>query len=208
MVYSMPCSPLLHYFLQFVQIHIHWVSDAYLTTPSSPIPFSFCLQSFPESGSLQMSQLLKSSVQTIGASASASVLPMNTQDWSPLGWTGWISLQSKAPGFIRHLFKGFPFLVKALFCIWSWHFCLIWGQAVSLNLARLHLFPLGQRLLKQRIPEAGYPLTHSSGNRGFFSESVRSFSAFGILLWKHCLLDTGFIKLSVWILQTFKVSQW
>ena len=65
-------------------------------TISSPIvPFSSCLQSFPASGSFQMSQLSASGGQRIGVSASASVLPMNTQDWSPLGWTGWISLQSK-----------------------------------------------------------------------------------------------------------------
>ena len=65
------------------------------TISSSVIPFSFCLQSFPASGSFQMSQLFISGGQSIGVSASTSVLPMNTQDWSPLGWTGWISLQSK-----------------------------------------------------------------------------------------------------------------
>ena len=65
-------------------------------TISSPvIPFSSCLQSFPASGSLQMSQLFASGGQSIGVSASTSVLPVNTQDWFPLGWTGWTSLQSK-----------------------------------------------------------------------------------------------------------------
>ena len=59
------------------------------------LPFSSCPQSFPASGSLPMSQLFASSSQSIGVSASASVLPMNTQDWSPLGWIGWISLQFK-----------------------------------------------------------------------------------------------------------------
>ena len=62
---------------------------------SSVIPFSSCLTSFPTSGSFQMRQLFASGVQSIGVSASASVLPINIQDWSPLGWTGWISLQSK-----------------------------------------------------------------------------------------------------------------
>ena len=62
---------------------------------SSVIPFSSCLQSFPASGSFQMSQLFSSGGQSTGVSASTSVLPMNNQDWSPLGWTGWISLQSK-----------------------------------------------------------------------------------------------------------------
>ena len=65
------------------------------TILSSVIPFSSCPQSFPASGSFQISQLFASGGQSIGVSASTSVLPMNTQDWSPLGWTGWISLQSK-----------------------------------------------------------------------------------------------------------------
>ena len=65
------------------------------TISSSVIPFSSCLQSFPISGSLTMSQFLASGGQSIGVSASVSVLPMNIQDWFPLGWTGWISLQSK-----------------------------------------------------------------------------------------------------------------
>ena len=65
-------------------------------TISSPaVPFSSCPQSFPASGSFQMSHLFTSGGQSIGVSASTSVLPMNTQDWSPLGWTGWISIQSK-----------------------------------------------------------------------------------------------------------------
>ena len=62
---------------------------------SSVIPFSSCPQSLPASGSFPMSQLFAWGGQSIGVSATASVLPMNTQDWSPLGWTGWISLQSK-----------------------------------------------------------------------------------------------------------------
>ena len=59
------------------------------TISSSVIPFSSCLQSFPASGSFPMSQLLTSGGQSIGVWASTSVLPMNTQDWSPLGWTDW-----------------------------------------------------------------------------------------------------------------------
>ena len=62
---------------------------------SSVIPFSSCLQSFPALGSFQMSQFFASGGQSIGVPASASVLAMNNQDWSPLGLTGWISLQSK-----------------------------------------------------------------------------------------------------------------
>ena len=62
---------------------------------SSVIPFSSCLQSFPASGSFPMNKLFASSGHSTGVSASASVHPVNIQDWLPLGWTGWISLQSK-----------------------------------------------------------------------------------------------------------------
>ena len=65
------------------------------TISSSVIPVSSCPQSFPASGSFPMSQLFASGGQSIGVSASTSALPMNTQDWSPVGWPGWISLQSK-----------------------------------------------------------------------------------------------------------------
>ena len=65
------------------------------TISSSIVPFTSCPQSFPASGSFQMSQFFLSGAQGIGVSAPESVLPMNTQDWSPLGWTGWISMQSK-----------------------------------------------------------------------------------------------------------------
>ena len=67
----------------------------YPTISFSVVPFSSGLQSFPESGSFPMSQCFASGGQSIGVSASASVLPINVQDWSPLGWTGLISLQSK-----------------------------------------------------------------------------------------------------------------
>ena len=65
------------------------------TISSSVIPFFSCFQAFPAAGSFPMSQLFTSGGQSIGASASISILPMNIQDWFPLGWTGWISLQSK-----------------------------------------------------------------------------------------------------------------
>ena len=75
-----------HQLAEFTQTHVHWVGDA--IQPSHP---QSSPQSFPTSGPFQMSQLFTSGGQSIGISASTSVLPMNTQDWSPLGWTGWIS---------------------------------------------------------------------------------------------------------------------
>ena len=65
------------------------------TISFSVIPFSSCLQSFPSSGSFLVNQFFASGGQSIGVSASTSVLSVNTQDWSPLGWTDWISLQSR-----------------------------------------------------------------------------------------------------------------
>ena len=83
------------------------------TISSSVIPFSSCLQSFPESGSFPMSQCFASGGQKIGVSSSASVLPINIQDWFPLGLTGWVSLQSKGLSRVfsnttvqKHLFFG------------------------------------------------------------------------------------------------------
>ena len=82
------------------------------TISSSVVPFLSHLQSFPASGSFQMSQFFASGGQSIGVSASTSVLPMNTQDWSPLGWTGWISLQSKG---LHLTIKYKQFICKKMF---------------------------------------------------------------------------------------------
>ena len=90
---STPGLPVYNQLPEFTQTHVHWVSDA--IQPSHPvIPFFSCFHSFPASGSFQMSQLFTSGGQSIGVSASASVLPMNIQDWFPWRLTGLI-LQSK-----------------------------------------------------------------------------------------------------------------
>ena len=91
-----PGFPVLHHLPELAQTHVHWVGWwCHPTISSSVIPFSSCLQSFSASGSFPMSQLFLSGGQSIGTSASASVLPMNIQDLFPLGLTGLISLQSK-----------------------------------------------------------------------------------------------------------------
>ena len=86
--------PVHHQLPEFTQTHpsSRWCHPA---ISSSVVSFSSCSQSLSASGSFLMSQLFAWGSQSIGVSASASFLPMNTQDWSPLGWTGWISLQSK-----------------------------------------------------------------------------------------------------------------
>ena len=94
-----PSYPVHYQLLELAHTHVHRVSDAsHPTISSSVVPFS-CLQSFSAPGSFPMSQFFASGSQSIGASASASVLPMNIQDWFPLGLTGLISLLSK--GFSR-----------------------------------------------------------------------------------------------------------
>ena len=97
------------------------------TISSSVIPFSSRLQSFPASGSFPMSQFFPTSCQSIGVSASTSVLPMNTQDWFPLEWTGWISLQSKGLSRVffnttvqKHQFFG------TQFSLWSNSYVITW----------------------------------------------------------------------------------
>ena len=91
---STPGLPVHHQLPEFTQTHVHWVGDAIepshlLSSPSPPAPNPSQHQSF------LVSQLFTWGGQSTGVSASASVLPVNTQDWSPSGWTGWISLQSK-----------------------------------------------------------------------------------------------------------------
>ena len=78
---SIPCLPVHQQLPESAKTHVHWVGDA---TQPYVVLFSSCSQSFPASGSFKMSQLFTSGGQSIGVSASASVLPMNTQDWSPL----------------------------------------------------------------------------------------------------------------------------
>ena len=102
----------------------------------SVVPFSSCPQSLPASGSFPMSQLFARGGQSTGVSALASVLPMNTQDWSPLGWTGWISLQFRGLSRVfsnttvqKYQFSGAQLSSQSnshstivLFCLYFWIF--------------------------------------------------------------------------------------
>ena len=92
-------------------------------------PFSSCPQSFPATGSFQMSQLFTSGGQSVGVSASTSVLPINTQDWSPLEWTSWISLQSKG---LSRVFSNTTVQKHQFFC----------AQLSSQSNSHIHTWPL------------------------------------------------------------------
>ena len=116
MNHRMPGLPVHHQLLESTQTHVHRVGDA--IQPSHPLSsyssyFFSCPQSFPASGSFQMSQLFASGGQSIRVSASTSVLPMNTQDWFPLGWTVWISLQSKG---LSRVFSNTTVQKRQFFC--------------------------------------------------------------------------------------------
>ena len=103
----------------------------HLTMSSSVVPFSSCLQSFPTSGHFQMSQLFESGRQKIGVSASTSVPTMNSQDWSPLGWTGWISLKSK--GLSRVFFSTTILWHSAFFTVQLSHPYMTTGKTIALT---------------------------------------------------------------------------
>ena len=103
---------------------------------SSVIPFSSCPQTLPASGSFPMSQLFTWAGQSTGVSASTSVLPMNTQDWSPLGWTGWISLQSKELSRVfsqHHSSKASILQCSAFFTVQLSHPYMTIGKTIALT---------------------------------------------------------------------------
>ena len=125
---STPGLPVRHQLPEFTETHVYWVGDA--IQPSHPLLSpSSCLQFFQTLGSFHMSQLFTSGGQSIGVSASTSVLSMNSQEWSPLGWTGWISLQSK--GLLR-VFSNTTVQKHQFFCT----------QLSSQSNTHIHTWPL------------------------------------------------------------------
>ena len=137
------------------------------TIPSSVVPFSSCPQSFPASGSFPMSQLFSSGGQSTGVSALASVLPMNTQGWSPLGWTGLIFLQSKRLSKIfsnttvqKHQFFGAQLSLESNFHI---HICLLekpypWLRRTFVGKVMSLLLNMQSRLVITFLPKSKHLL--------------------------------------------------
>ena len=124
-----PGFPVHHQSPQQAQTHVHWV-----TISSFVVPFSSHLQSFPAAVSFPVSQFFASGGQRTGASASASVLSMNIQDWFPLGWTGLISLQSKG---LSRVFSNTTVQKNQFFgtqpSLWMWSSShMITGKAIAL----------------------------------------------------------------------------
>ena len=107
----------------------------YLTVSSSAAPFSFCLQSSPASGSFPISWLFTSGGQSIGASASASVLPMNSQGWFPLGLTGLISFQGPLKSLLQyHISKASVLPCSAFFMVQLSHLFMTPGKTIALTI--------------------------------------------------------------------------
>ena len=127
---STPGLTVHHQLPESIQTHVHWVGDA-IQLSHPVVPFSSCSQSFPTSGSFQMSQLFASGGQSIEVSASTSVLPVNTQDRS-LGWTGWLDelIEDSCSSLVLAVFA--PWLLcyvwsctaLTFFCNWQWPLCL------------------------------------------------------------------------------------
>ena len=119
---NMPGLSVPHYLPDLAQTYVHWVGDTIPTIWSSAVPFSSWIQSFPASGSFPMSQLFASGGQSIGASASASALPIYIQGWFPLGLTGLITLQSKGLSRVLHTIvqkHQFLYLLSLMLLPWT-----------------------------------------------------------------------------------------
>ena len=131
---NMPGFPVLHHLLEFAQIHGHWVGDAILSShPPLPHPHP---QSFSASGSFPISLLFTSGGQRIGASASASVLPVNIQGWFPLELTGLISLQSKGLSSLlqHHSSKSSVLWCSAFFMVQLSYLYMTTGKTIDLTI--------------------------------------------------------------------------
>ena len=130
---STPGFPVLHYLSEFAQTHVHWVSHD--IQPSHPVsPFSSCPQSFPASESFLISWLFVSCTQSIGASTSTSVFPMNIQSWFPLRWTGLISfvVQGTLESLLWHQrLKASVLQCSAVSVVHLSHPCVTSGKAIN-----------------------------------------------------------------------------
>ena len=127
------------------------------TISSSVVPFSSCLQSCPASVSFPMSQFFTAGVHSIGVSASTSVLQMNIQDWSPLGWTGWISLQSKGLSRVfssttvqKHPFFGAQLSLWSKFPRWRTQEP-VWNSVITLQVLPSHHLPYQMPMLSTSL---------------------------------------------------------
>ena len=135
MACSMPGFPVFYHLPEFAQTRAHWVGDA-IQSSRPVIPFPSCLQSFPASGSFHMRWLFASGDRNIRVSASAPVLPLNIQDWFPLGLTGLIFLLSKELSRVfssTTIWKHQFLQHSAFFMVWLSHPYMTTGKTIALT---------------------------------------------------------------------------
>ena len=132
----------------------------HLTISSSVVPFSSYPQSFPASGSFPMSQLFASGGQSIAVSTSTLVLPMNTQDWSPLEWTGWISLQSKG---LSRVFSNTTVQKHQFFGLFKLNLKGLWHIQSHLGFLLYSVLRGGGGLVAKSCPTLSIPCTKEPG---------------------------------------------
>ena len=174
----------------------------HLTILSSVVPFS-CLQSFPVSGSFQMSQFFASGGQSFGVLASTSVLPMNMQDWFPLGWTGWISLQSKGLSRVSSntTVQASVLWYSAFFMVQLSHPYLITGKTIALTRRTFVgkvmslLFNMLSRLVIAFLPWSKHLLiSWLQSPSAVILELPKIKSTFEIMNWKVFFLYSGYMS--------------
>ena len=171
MNHSMPVLTVHHQLPESTQTHVHWVGDAIQPSHLLSPQLSSCLQSFPALGSFPKSWLITSGGQSIIVSASTSVLPMNIQDWFPLGWTSLISLQSKGLTRVfssttvrKHQFFG----GSAFFMVQLSHLFMTTGKTIALTIQTFVskvlslLFNMLSRLIIAFLPRLLLLLSHFS----------------------------------------------
>ena len=191
MNHSMPGLPVHHQLLESTQTHVHCVGDA--IPPSHPvIPFSH-LQSFPATGSFQMSQLFPSGGQSIGVSASTSVLPMNTQDWSPfrMDWLDLLAVQGIFKSLLQHhRSKASILLHSALFILQLSYPYMTTGKTIALTrrtfVGRV-MSLLFNMLSRLALVRRSWSLSTSSG-QSLCSSSWRLSSPLQNFLNDHCTI--------------------
>ena len=132
-----------HQFPEFTQIHVHWVSDSFQPSHllSSPSPLTFNLSQH-QGGSFQMSMFFASGGQSIGISGSASVIPMNIQDWFHLGLTGWISLLSKLWCLQHHNLKASTLQCSSFLKVQLSHLYVTTGKTKALSIVKVTVKPV------------------------------------------------------------------
>ena len=177
MNYSTPGLPVYHQLPGVYSNSCPLSQWCHPTISSSVVPFSSRPQSFPASGSFQMSQLLTSGGQSIGVSASTSLLPMNTQDWWSLGWTDWISLQSKGLSgvFSNTTVQKHQFFGQGLLVINDWADFIVTSlsQQTSLHLCNILHGASGLHLISSLSHHLSPSLDHKTTQKGRVTEDAK-----------------------------------